>query len=79
MGERTRNCNALLLAARQHIGQRVAPVGEPDGGKQIVDTSARVAPSHSVEFEYEPHVVADRQRWDEVESLVHEADVPAPK
>ena len=79
MGDRPRNRDALLFAARQNVRVAVFSVCELDRGQKLFNTLGDFRLRYAVELEDEPDVIRHRQCRYEIERLVNEADVLAPE
>jgi hypothetical protein len=68
-GERTRDRNALLLAAGELVGEVLNPLAQPDALQtSATSRGCRVRPRPNSTF-------SGRQRWEQIERLKYEATV----
>ena len=72
--ERTRDRDALVLAAGQLLGEEVEPVAEPELPQQALGPLPRLLAPHTHDVEAHLDVLARRQRGHQVEVLEDEAD-----
>src|SRR6266540_4427174 len=77
MHESTRQCHALLFAARQFFGESPPAVEQANGFKEVLRPFMGVR--GAVEFQWQTDIFADGQGGDQVEELKNEADLGAPK
>ena len=74
INERSRDGDALLLAARQHPGRQITFFRQPDKLEHSVDTPPRLTRGHPDGPLAKSNIIEHRPAWQQLEILKHDTD-----
>ncbi len=74
--QRAGDRDALHLASRQLVDVALAAVEDVEPLQKLVDSTLQVLEAVTLEKQRYCNVLDDGQRWDQIEELMHHADIP---